>query len=80
MAEQAETQAPPLAATLVGYALDCVWDISKGYYAMCAYVAAFAVGDWSAGAVVPDMASPGWTQERARQARWLVERLAPLAG
>ncbi len=76
VAERASVEAPPLAATLAGFALDCVWDIDRGYYAMCAYVAATAVGNWSTGDVVQDMTSAGWNQERARQARWLVERLA----
>lgn len=76
VAERARAQAPPLAATLVGYALDCVWDIGKGYYAMCAYVAATAFGNWSTGELVQDMTSAGWNEERARQAHWLVTRLA----
>lgn len=76
VAERAEAQAPPLAATLAGYALDCFWDIGQGYYAMCAYVAATAFGNWSTGDVVQDMTSPGWIQERARQARWLAHNLA----
>ncbi len=75
LTEQARTQAPPLAATLTGYALDCVWDIGKGYYAMCAYVAATAFGNWSTGDLVQDMTSTGWNQERARQAGWLAARL-----
>lgn len=56
--------------------LDCIWDIGKGYYAMCAYVAATAFGNGSTGDVMQDMTSAGWNQERARQAHWLVERLA----
>jgi hypothetical protein len=42
VAEKAGAQAPPLVAALAGFALDCVWDVGKGYYAMCAYVAATA--------------------------------------
>lgn len=76
LAERAGAEAPPLAATLAGYALDCVRDIGKGYYAMCAYVAATAFGNWSTGDVVQDMTSTGWIQERARQARWLANNLA----
>ena len=68
--------ATPLLATLAGYALDCVWDVDQGYYAMCAYVAATAFGSWSTGDVAQDMTSAGWIQERARQARWLIEKLA----
>jgi hypothetical protein len=75
VAEQAGAQAPALAATLAGYASDCVWDISKGYYAMCAYVAATAFDNWSTGDVVQDMTSDGWNQERARQAGWLAANL-----
>jgi len=75
VAERAAAEAP-LAATLMGYALDCVWDIGNGYYAICAYVAATAFGNWSTGDVVQDMTSPGWLQERARQARWLINNLA----
>jgi len=75
VAEQAVAQAPALAATLAGYASDCVWDISKGYYAMCAYVAATAFGNWSTGDLVQDMTSDGWNQERARQAGWLAANL-----
>lgn len=76
LAEQSRAQAPPLAAILAGYALDCGWDVDKGYYAMCAYTAATAFGSWSTGDVVQDMASTGWNQERARQAQWLVTGLA----
>lgn len=76
VAEQARAQAPPLTATLAGYALDCYWDIGKGYYAMCAYVAATAFANWSTGDVVPDLTSTGWNQERARQAHWLAAKLA----
>jgi len=75
VAEQAMAQAPPLAATFAGYASDCVWNIGKGYYAMCAYVAATAFGNWSTGDVVQDITSDGWHQERARQARWLIASL-----
>lgn len=75
VAEQARTQAPALAATLAGYASDCVWDIGKGYYAMCSYVAATAFGNWSTGDVVQDLTSDGWNQERARQAGWLAANL-----
>lgn len=75
VAEQAQGRAPVLVATLAGYASDCVWDISKGYYATCAYVAATAFGNWSTGDVVQDMSSDGWNQERARQAGWLAANL-----
>lgn len=37
----------PRAATLAGYALDCVWDINRRYHAMCAYLADIAFGNWS---------------------------------
>ena len=60
---------------MAGYGSDCVWDISKGYYAMCAYVAATAFGNWSTGDLVQDMTSDGWNQERARQAGWLAANL-----
>lgn len=73
-------RARALTATLVGYVLDCVWDIGKGYYAMCAYVAATAFGNWSTGGLAQDMTSTGWNEERARQARWLVARLAQSGG
>jgi hypothetical protein len=68
--------ATPLAATLVGYAADCAWDIDNGYYAMCAYVAATAFAAHGSGDVVQDMTSAGWVAERARQARWLAGALA----
>lgn len=73
--EMAEPVASPLAATVAGFALDCLWDIDQGYYAMCAYVAATAFGNQSTGDVVQDMTSAGWVEERARQADWLVEHL-----
>lgn len=66
---------PGLASTLLGYAADCAMDIDKGYYAMCAYVAATAFGNWSTGDTVQDMSSSGWVQERARQATWLARHL-----
>lgn len=75
VAEQARWQAPPLAATFAGYTSDCRWNIGKGYYAMCAYVAATAFGNWSTGDLVQDITSDGWHQERARQASWLVAAL-----
>jgi hypothetical protein len=68
-------QVPTLVATLLGYAVDCAWDIDKGYYAMCAYVAATACANWSTGAIVQDMSSDGWIEERARQAQWLADHL-----
>jgi hypothetical protein len=64
-----------LAATLIGYALDCALDIDSGYYSMCAYVAATAFANSSTGDVMQDMTSAGWVRERARQARWLADRL-----
>ncbi len=71
----AANEAPALAATLIGYALDCALDIDSGYYSMCAYVAATAFANHSTGDIVQDMTSDGWVQERARQARWLADRL-----
>jgi hypothetical protein len=71
----AADEASPLAATLIGYAVDCRWDIDMGYYTMCAYVAATAFANRSTGDIVQDMASDGWVRERARQARWLADRL-----
>ena len=71
----AAQRAPALTATLIGYAVDCSWDIDKRYYSMCAYVAATAFANASTGAVVQDMTSDGWVRERARQARWLADRL-----
>jgi hypothetical protein len=67
--------ATALAATLIGYAGDCWWDIDMGYYTMCAYVAATAFANHSTGDVAQDMTSAGWAQERERQARWLADRL-----
>ena len=67
--------APVLAATLIGYALDCALDIDNGYHSMCAYVAATAFANHSTGDTVQDMTSDGWAQERARQASWLADRL-----
>ncbi len=67
--------ASPLVAALVGYASDCAWDIDNGYFAMCAYVAATAFANHSTASIVQDMASAGWLQERARQARWLAAAL-----
>ena len=42
VADAAAGEAPALAATLIGYAVDCALDIDNGYHAMCAYVAATA--------------------------------------
>lgn len=75
VATAAADLAPPLVATLCGFASDCAMDIDDGYYAMCAYVAATAFAGWSTGSVRQDMGAPGWAEERARQARWLVDRL-----
>lgn len=71
----AADESSALAATLIGYAGDCLWDIDMGYYTMCAYVSATAGANRSTGDVVQDMTSDGWVQERERQARWLAERL-----
>jgi hypothetical protein len=68
-------EAPPLVATLVGYAADCAWDVDNGYFAMCAYVAATAFANHSTGDVIQDMSSHGWVRERVRQARWLAAAL-----
>ena len=66
---------PALAATLIGYAGDCLSDIDMGYYTMCAYVSATAFANRSTGDVTQDMTSAGWVQERECQARWLADRL-----
>jgi hypothetical protein len=66
---------PGLATTLVGYAADCAMDVDNQYYAMCAYVTATAFGNWSTGDSEQDMSSPGWVEERSRQASWLADRL-----
>jgi hypothetical protein len=75
LADVVRGDAPPLVATLVGYAADCAWDIDNGYVAMCAYVAATAFANHSTGDVVQDMSARGWAEERARQARWLAAAL-----
>jgi hypothetical protein len=75
VASAAEEIAPPLPAMLTGCALDCWWDIDRGYYTMCAYVAATAFGCASTGSIDQDMESSGWHQERAAQARWLADQL-----
>jgi hypothetical protein len=75
IAEGAEASASPLVATLTGMAMDCYWDIERSYFTMCAYVAATAFGCASTGGSDQDMSSVGWHEERARQARWLAERL-----
>lgn len=67
--------ATPLVATLTGYTSDCLLDVANGDYAMCAYVAATAFANLSTGDVVQDMSSPGWAEERERQADWLATRL-----
>lgn len=71
----AADEAPALAATLIGYAGDCLWDIDMGYYTMCAYVSATAFANRSTGDRVQDMTADGWVRERERQARWLADRL-----
>lgn len=63
-----------LVARLIGYAVDCAWDIDNGYYTMCAYVAATAFANHSTGGIVQDMSSDGSVEERARQASWLADR------
>lgn len=75
VARAAADAGPVLTATLAGYAADCELDIDNGWYAMCAYVAATAFANSSTGSIVQDMTSSGWAQERARQARWLADRL-----
>ncbi|MEY2442737.1 MAG: hypothetical protein QOJ46_2163 [bacterium] len=76
IAESVAHRAPPLVAQLVGYAVDCYWDIDNSYFAMCAYVAATAFASDATGDTVQDMSSLGWAEERARQAAWLATRLA----
>ena len=71
----AAEEGPALAATLIGYAGDCLSDIDMGYYTMCAYVSATAFANSSTGDVTQDMTSAGWVQERERQARWLANCL-----
>jgi hypothetical protein len=72
----AADRAPALTATLIGYAVDCAWDIDKGYYAMCAYVAATAFANTTTGDVVQDMTSDGWVRERSpRRVRIVTQAL-----
>jgi hypothetical protein len=75
LAAAVSVEAPALVATLLGYAADCAWDIDRGYFAMCAYVAATACANHSTGDVVADLTADGWLRERARQARWLAAEL-----
>lgn len=79
-ASAALESASPLAATLAGYAADCLWDIDQGYFTVCAYVAATAFGCASTGSTERDIESAGWHRERAAQASWLAAHLDLVSG